>query len=269
MKIGLFINESSCLSKETCCKFKNILKEHGVDFIDVNLSCKEKCDYLVVFGGDGTVVKCVPYAVRYDVPVVVINTGTFGFLSDFTPEQLTDVFSELTSNPCYTEKTLLKVEHNGKSKLCLNDVVIQRKPKDELVSEVIKLEISLNNEKIDNFFADGVIISTPTGSTAYSLSAGGAILIPDVSAFIITPVCSHSFLSRPIVYDDKSVLKIKSIDKDRSSAVYGDGRYFSDVDDNEIIISKSSQTFKLIKFKKEFFYKLSRKFNRVISNEKS
>lgn len=269
MKIGLFINESSCLSKETCFKFKNILKENGVKFVDVNVSCEEKCDYLVVFGGDGTAVKCVPYAVRYEVPVVVINTGTFGFLSDFSPEQLSEVFSELTNNPYYTEKTLLKVEHNGKSKLCLNDVVIQRKPKDELVSGVIKLRISLNDELIDNFFADGVIISTPTGSTAYSLSAGGAILTPELNAFIITPVCSHSFLSRPIVYNDKSVLKIKSIDKDRCAAVYGDGRYFSDVDDNEIIISKSSQTFKLIKFKKEFFYKLSRKFNRVISDEKS
>lgn len=268
MKIGLFINESSSLSKETCLKFKEILVKNDTDFIDVDLSCEEKCDFLVVFGGDGTVVKCMPYAVRYDVPTVVINTGTFGFLSDFSPEQLNDVFDELNSNSSYTEKTLINVEHNGENKLCLNDVVIQRKPKNELVSEVIKLKISLNDEIIDNFFADGVIISTPTGSTAYSLSAGGAILTPNVNAFIITPVCSHSFLSRPIVYDDNSVLKIKSTDMERSAVVYGDGRYFSDVDESEIVISKSDKKFKLIKFKKEFFYKLSRKFNRVISDEK-
>lgn len=267
MTIGVFVNENSVLSKNTCEKFKTVVGKTA-KIVNVAENHTEKCDYIVVFGGDGTTVKSVPYALEQNTPVLVVNTGTFGFLSDFTPENLQEVIKELLSNPEYTEKTLISVSHNGKSKICLNDVVIQRKPKKELVSEVIKLKVELNGERIDNFYADGIVISTPTGSTAYSLSAGGAILTPDTNAFIITPICSHSFLSRPIVYNDNGVLKITSLETDRNSAVFADGKYFSDVDDNEIVIEKSKKTLKLIKFKKEFFNKLCKKFNRVISDEK-
>ncbi|HBJ97940.1 MAG TPA: hypothetical protein DDY82_02580, partial [Clostridiales bacterium] len=136
MTIGVFVNENSVLSKNTCEKFKTIVGK-SAKIVNVAENLTEKCDYIVVFGGDGTTVKSVPYALGQNVPVLVVNTGTFGFLSDFTPENLQEVIRELLSRPEYTEKTLISVSHNGKSKICLNDVVIQRKPKNELVSEVI------------------------------------------------------------------------------------------------------------------------------------
>ena len=117
---------------------------------------------------------------------------------------------------------------------------------------------------MDKYFADGLILSTPTGSTAYSLSAGGAVITPDTSAFIITPVCSHSFLSRPVVYSDKGVVKIEKSEKSADAVCYADGRFFCELTDGYITVKKSDKNFKLYKFKKEFFKKLSLKFNRVL-----
>ena len=154
-----------------------------------------------------------------------------GFLSDFEPTELEKVLKVILKEIPYTTRNLLSVEYNGKKELCLNDLVIQRKPTCELASVVIKLKVSLNDELVDNYYADGIIFATPTGSTAYSLSAGGCVITPESQVFIITPICSHSFLSRPIVYDNNGVVKISKLDSSSPVVAFTDGKLFSEIDD--------------------------------------
>lgn len=262
MTIGLFINEKNPLSVSVGEKFIKMLEREKAVFFNVKKSPDLKCDVLVVFGGDGTVIRALDYAVRFDVPVLCVNTGTLGFLSDFSPEQLDLVYNLLQGEIKYEERVLMEVEYNGEKALCLNDAVILRKPETHLVSEVIKLNVFLNGERVDKFFADGIIFSTPTGSTAYSLSAGGAVLTPETKAFIITPICSHSFLSRPVVYSDDSQVTVNKADECQA-VCYTDGKFFCELD-GDLIIKKSEKSFKLFKLKKEFFVKLSRKLNRTL-----
>lgn len=262
MKVGIFANDN--LKSQNCSReFISLLANSGIDYVDVK-KVDEKVDLIVVFGGDGTAVRVIDCAVKYDVPALIVNTGTLGFLSDFEPCELEKVLNTILEELPYTTRTLLSVEYNGKQELCLNDLVIQRKPTSELNSVVIKLKVFLNDELVDNYFADGIIFATPTGSTAYSLSAGGCVITPESQVFIITPICSHSFLSRPIVYDNNGIAKVNKLESSSPVAAFADGKFFCEIDGGELIIKKSEKVFKLYKEKKEFFKKISVKFNRVI-----
>ena len=164
-------------------------------------------------------------------------------------------------NGCYcTERTLINVEYNGRNEIALNDVVIKRKCDDE--STVVKLKVYINDQYVDEYFADGLIFSTPTGSTAYSLSAGGSVITPDSEVFSLTPICAHSFNSRSIIYNDKSIVKVEK--KQGSKAVvYVDGNKVFELGDEPITITKSFNRFKLCLIKNEFFKRLKIKLSRV------
>ena len=210
MKLGLFVNNGSELSVKTSEKFIALLRKSKIEYMLVKENLDEKCDVVVVFGGDGTTVRVIDYATKFDLPTLVINTGTLGFLSDFQPDELKLALKTILNGEQHSQRTLLSVECNGKSVNALNELVIKKKSNDQLT--VIKLNVELNGEKVDEYFADGLIVATPTGSTAYSLSAGGSVITPDTNAFILTPICSHSFSSRPIIYNDSGVIKVQ-IDK--------------------------------------------------------
>jgi len=259
MKLGLYVNDGNKLSVSTAEEFIALIEKQNIKHVDIK-RVDEKCDLIVVFGGDGTTVRVINYAVKYDIPAIVINTGTMGFFSDFKSNELEEALNAIKSGCYCTERTLLNVECNGVSAMALNDVVIKRKSDEE--STVVKLKVSINDQFVDEYYADGLIFSTPTGSTAYALSAGGSVIAPDSEVFSLTPICAHSFNSRSIVYNDKSIVKVTK--KPESKAVvFVDGNKMFEMSDAPITISKSFSRFKLCLIKNEFFKRLKIKLSRV------
>ena len=259
MKLGLFVNNGSELSVKTSEKFIALLRKSKIEYMLVKENLDEKCDVVVVFGGDGTTVRVIDYATKFDLPTLVINTGTLGFLSDFQPDELKLALKTILNGEQHSQRTLLSVECNGKSVNALNELVIKKKSNDQLT--VIKLNVELNGEKVDEYFADGLIVATPTGSTAYSLSAGGSVITPDTNAFILTPICSHSFSSRPIIYNDSGVIKVQ-INKNSQAVCYADGKYFCELNSSPLIVKKSDKKFKMFLLKNDFFKRLNQKLKR-------
>ncbi len=259
MKLGLFINDGSHLSIKTSQKFIGLLKKSKIEYMFVKENLDQGCDVVVVFGGDGTTVRVIDYAVKFDVPVLVINTGTLGFLSDFQPEELKQALKAILNGEQQYERTLLCVECNGQSTIALNELVIRKKSDDQLT--VIRLNVNLNGEPVDEYFADGLIVATPTGSTAYSLSAGGSVITPDTNAFILTPICSHSFSSRPIIYNDNGIVEI-SKDSKSHAVCFTDGKFFCEIGENKLTVKKSEKKLKMFLLKKDFFKRLNQKLNR-------
>ena len=181
-------------------------------------------DVLVVFGGDGTILTVASECARKGIKILGINYGHLGFLAEFEPEKLDYALELLCSGKYNTQKrSLLKINYCGKIYYALNDLVIQRCTSGNAFSNTVNLEAAIDGSVVDNYTADGLIVSTPTGSTAYSLAAGGSILTPDINAFIMTPICAHSLHSRPVVYNDNSVLTINRLDDRGALNIIVDG----------------------------------------------
>jgi NAD+ kinase len=166
-------------------------------------------DLLIVFGGDGTLLAAARSLSGRVVPILAINLGTMGFLTSVTVVELQSVLDEVLAERSPTsERTLLSVEvcrgrETIASHRALNDAVLNK----GVLARIVDLDLSVNGEFVSTFKADGLIISTPTGSTAYSLAAGGPIIHPSVCAFVVTPICPHTLTNRPLVIPDGSVLE--------------------------------------------------------------
>ena len=159
-----------------------------------------------------------------------------GFLTEFEPDKI-DEAVKLVCNGNYSiqKRTMLEVLCAGKRYIALNDLVIQRSTGGRDFSNTVLLKAEIDGVTVDNYTSDGIIISTPTGSTAYSLSAGGSILTPDINAFIMTPICAHSLHSRPVVYSDDSVLEVVQVNGNTPLNIIIDGKIVNVITDNEII----------------------------------
>ncbi len=166
-----------------------------------------RVDVLAVLGGDGTMLHAARMVAESGVPIIGINLGSLGFLTDVNPEEMHAAFESLLAGDYHLEdRMLLEVEVSKMGEepvryLALNDAVINK----GALARIIELEVSVNSQLVTVTRADGLIISTPTGSTGYSLSAGGPILYPTLTAFIITPICPHTLTNRPVVVPDGAV----------------------------------------------------------------
>lgn len=197
-------------------------------------------DRLVVLGGDGTVLHAAKRACAEGIPLVAVNFGTIGFLTEFGREELLDAVPLVLDRNCPTvTRSMLQVEVGGTSCLCLNEVSLQREISGRETAHVVTVSIRVDGSAAGEFSADGLIIATPTGSTAYSLSAGGCILTPDCKTFLMTPVCAFSLRSRPVALPDDSRLSVFS--KDGTLLVYGDGVFLGRATPNEEIEIKKSE----------------------------
>lgn len=224
-------------------------------------------DILIVIGGDGTILRAAQTAYRAGKPILGINVGTVGYMSSIEADEL-DLLGNLKSGSGYSveNRMLLNVSvENGDGNLifnenALNETVISRGQ----VTRVLDFDVFCNSRKISSYRADGIILSTPTGSTAYSLSAGGPIVDPGLDSIIATPVCAHSFNSRSIIFRDDSVISV-GIREDRflsdNSYLTVDGLKNFKLSRNDIVrITRSQHSLGLIKLKNESFYDvLSRK----------
>jgi NAD+ kinase len=168
----------------------------------------------------------------HDVKIIGINRGHLGFLAEFEPEKVDSAIEIISSNKFKTEmRTLMQIEFLDKTYYALNDLVIQRSTSGNAFSNTINLRAEIDGSTVADCSSDGIIVSTPTGSTAYSLAAGGSILTPDLDAFILTPICAHSLNSRPIVFKDSSTLLLHHTDKRSEINLIVDGMAVAAVSD--------------------------------------
>ena len=213
-------------------------------------SFPEGAELIIVVGGDGSILDASVTAIEYDIPLLGVNLGKVGYLSEVEPDNL-DILSRVFSgNYTVEEKMLLSVGHHScgavtkSQRLAVNDVIISH---DTFLGIA---DFILENGASDSvkYRADGLILSTPAGSTAYSLSAGGPIVSHDIDCIVATPICPHSFFNRSIIFKDDEIIKIRNV----SNTVLNvsiDGRYFTSLSNSdECVINMSEKKLKVITF---------------------
>lgn len=220
-------------------------------------------DIIVTVGGDGTIIRFAKLAAKQNKPVLGINAGRIGFLANVDPDELYELKKLQTGDYSVEERMLLNVQvlENGKEKftqVAMNDMVITS----GFMSRIIDVRAHFGNDCI-SYRADGLIAATPTGSTAYSLSAGGPIIDPLSENICITPICSHSISAKPIILNKNAVVKFNAFSLKHTDIYMSvDGRKGPIIKPyTDIIVSKSDYGVKLIRLNNKSFYKtLSEKF---------
>ncbi|OGV28729.1 MAG: NAD kinase [Legionellales bacterium RIFCSPHIGHO2_12_FULL_35_11] len=209
-----------------------------------------KTDLILVVGGDGSLLSAAKFAIKHNIPVIGINRGYLGFLTDISPtdfeNQLTNVFSGIFKSE---HRTLLKmrIHENEKTYVegsALNDVVLSRGNETRLIT----FDVYINQQFVSHYRADGLILTTPTGSTAYAMSAGGPIMHPNLEALAIVPMFSHSLSSRPLVIDSNSIVELHiSADNENDLQISCDGNESNFIKPGQIItIEKHPQKLHLL-----------------------
>ena len=212
-------------------------------------------DILVVLGGDGTILKAAIEAGIRGIDLLGINSGNLGFLTEFEGEQL-EKAAELICGGYETEqRSVLEVSASGKKFYALNEAVFQRRYEEGADDNVIEISAYIDGKKVDGFVGDGIIVSTPTGSTAYSLSAGGPIITPDIRAFILTPICAHSLHNRPIVYSNESEMRVDLSEAENKASLFCDGKFCGAFGRNdEIFVRRADFAVRFVKSKDNNFF---------------
>ena len=214
-KVEIFIEESFLEYVTNRLRFKN-----EVATFNSHEDLKDKVDILFSIGGDGTLLSAVSYIRNSNIPILGINTGRLGFISSVAPDQIEQAVNDvLNENYKTNRRTLLTLNTSNnlfKNKnFALNEVAIVKKD----TSSMIKIEAYVDDEFLNTYWADGLIVSTPTGSTGYSLSCGGPIIAPGTNNIIITPIAQHNLNVRPIVINHNSTIKLKVEDRDQLALV--------------------------------------------------
>jgi len=178
-------------------------------------------DVIIVLGGDGTFLSIASQAVEAQVPVAGFNLGTLGFLTEMKKESLEESLAAILSGKArISQRKLLQIQFRNQAYTALNDVVINK----GAIARIVKLLLKIDGATVSEVKGDGMIISTPTGSTAYSISAGGPIVSPEVNGIIITPICPHSLTFRPLVVRDSSVITVQLLTMNMDTYVTIDGQ---------------------------------------------
>ncbi len=219
----------------------------------------EGADCILSLGGDGTMLFSIRAVGDHGIPVFGINVGSLGFLTEIMPEDIPSELEKL-KNGKYTIEERMALEANivGTEKgkyYALNDIVLDR---GETI-RLIKLDLYRNNQFVCPYNADGLIISTPTGSTAYNLAAGGPVLHPHLGALIANPICPHSLTLRPILFDDQSELMVKVSSGETDVRLTVDGQISCILDPGaEVVVRKAPHVVKLIRIKDYSFFEILR-----------
>lgn len=219
-------------------------------------------DAFISIGGDGTILRAITFIKDLNIPIVGINTGRLGFLATVQEDELDYAISNLEAkNYTISERTLLSVSTSEPHKdidalnFALNEVTVSRKN----TASMITINTHLNNEYLTSYWSDGLILSTPTGSTGYSLSCGGPVIMPNTTSFVITPIAPHNLNARPLVIDDSTVITLKVDGREDQHLISLDSRIATLDNNTEITIKKAPFTIKLIEFHNESFLGTLRK----------
>lgn len=221
----------------------------------------EEAECVVVLGGDGTLLNCARTIGVLGKPIFGVNFGQLGFLTEIELPDLTPALERLISGKFEIEERMMiqaEVFRNGKkicNFYCLNDAVITK----GAFARLIRLKIFVNNEYVDTYPADGLIISTPTGSTAYSLSAGGPLVAPNLELMIVTPICPHTLYSRSVVVDKDSEVKVVIQETQAEVMLTIDGQSGIELlPQDEIFVRKAPFTARFLKLNQRSFYEILR-----------
>lgn len=266
MRVGIYLNiKYKSKKNEFLNKIFSVLCKNKIDCVEISAVSQIKgLDVLLVLGGDGTILGIASECALCGVKIMGVNFGHMGFLTDFEENQLDNALDLIINGNYETVKrSMLKINYGNNEYYALNEVVIQRCTTGNSFSNTVNLHAEIDGTTVDNFSADGLIVSTPTGSTAYSLSAGGSILTPDLAAFIMTPICPHSLHSRPIVFSDGATVKINQSDKNCMLNLTVDGKVVETLKGYGVITVKKAERFAefISLSKNNFFDKLLIKLN--------
>lgn len=238
-------------------EYRELFKGIQITYIDNIEELFESADIAITVGGDGTIIHAAKYSARQNTPLIGVNVGRLGFAAEVEPDETESLLRILKGDYQIERRILLDVEviKNGKSRhyLAVNDAIIARGQ----LSKIVDLKLSLDGEEIANYRADGLLFATPTGSTAYSLSAGGPIIAPQMDCLMMTPVCPHSLFSRSVLFSGESELSITvKIPSECCCVLTIDGEKNVDIlAEDRVIIRKSELKLKLISLYKRNFYK--------------
>lgn len=236
-------------------------KEFNIDTHDLENFDNEipETDIAISIGGDGTFLRTAEMVGQRNIPILGINTGRLGFLADIPANEIETTIEHIFNGEYHIEeRSNLQIEcpEYNDYPFALNEIAVLKHD----ISSMINVEVIINGETITTYWADGLIICTPTGSTAYSLSNGGPILMPQLNSFNITPVAPHSLNIRPIVINDSSTIKLRPESRSGSFLVAVDGRNAQCRNGIELTLRKASHTTKVIKIEgKTFFHTLKKK----------
>ncbi len=265
-KVGVVLRPSTPELKSSFYKLEKIFNKYDIEVYIDNISgamidvmgmefdvlC-EKCDILVTIGGDGTLISTVRRSFDYEIPVLGVYAGNLGFLADVGMDELDEFVSKIILKKCrIDERSVLEVTTKKGSKetkmYAFNDIVLTRPS----ISSMIHIETLVDGKPFNTYYGDGVIVSTPTGSTAYNLSAGGPVVFPLSEVFTLTPISPHSLTQRPMILPGEFSIEMKT-PKDRALVIV-DGQDIHEFDQNESLhIRLASRTAKLI-HREEFNY---------------
>ena len=225
-----------------------------------SLSCEideMDVDIIITIGGDGTILRTQSLIGDKKIPIFGINMGTVGFLTEIGFEEAFHALKEVLAGNYFIEKrTRLEVWHERKLASALNEVVIMTKKP----AKILHIEVKVDDEIVDEIRADGIIVATPSGSTAYSMSAGGPIVDPEVDAFIIVPICPYKLGSRPTVVSGKSIIQVRLLREGKKAVAVIDGQYEEEINYlDEVIFQKSSEYAYFVRLTKEFYKKVREK----------
>jgi NAD+ kinase len=253
-KASIFIEHTFFENLKTVIKKNSSIKS----FKDLDNSF----DLLISIGGDGTILRAITFIKDLSIPIIGINTGRLGFLATIQDDEIELAIENIfKGNYKISERSLLSVETQPKNKtisdinFALNEIAVSRKNTTSMITVITHL----NNEYLTSYWADGLIISTPTGSTGYSLSCGGPVITPDANNFVITPIAPHNLNARPFVIPDETEIKLQVDGREDTHLISLDSRIATLHNSTTIIIKKAKFKIKMIELMHESFISTLRK----------
>ncbi|OQA57337.1 MAG: putative inorganic polyphosphate/ATP-NAD kinase [Candidatus Omnitrophica bacterium ADurb.Bin277] len=276
-KVGIVVNQKKQGAVELTAKIRTWLEKRDVVVTDT-LSQPigqmiESADFLISLGGDGTMLSIVSHLRHRSVPVLGVNLGSLGFLTEVKQAEVFEELAAFFQKPEIEDRLMISCVAWSKTRkverrfLALNDIVIGR----EGLARILRLDVFVSGEKLTSFRGDGVIIATPTGSTAYSLSADGAVVHPKLEALIVTPICPHALSLRSLVIgaDEKIIVQVRTEDPSEKALLTADGQEKVEIDDSYTVeVGRSSAPFKLIKSTKRSYLETLRENFKLPDSEK-
>lgn len=240
---------------------KNIITREFPSYANYD-ELDSKFEALISIGGDGTILKAATFIREKNIPIIGINAGRLGFLATVQFENIEALLQKvLVKDYIISKRSLLTVKTNPEYQnfkeldFALNEVTVARKD----TTSMITIETSLNGEYLTSYWADGLIVSTPTGSTGYSLSCGGPVLTPEVASFVVTPMAPHNLNARPLVINDDTEIELKVSGREEQFLISLDSRIAAVSIDTTVYIRKAAFTISIIEFKEESFLNTIRK----------
>lgn len=238
---------------------QQIFVPDGVKFFKTHDELEGKVDFLFSIGGDGTLLDTISLVRESGIPILGINLGRMGFLSSIARDRIIPAIHAMLDKKFVLDKrTLLRLETSehlfGEMNYAMNELSVYRKSPQSM----LKIQAFVDDEFLNSYWADGLIVSTPTGSTAYSLSNGGPIILPGSQNFVITPIATHNLTVRPIVIPDSSQIRIKVVGRVKEFYVNLDSRSVLVDSSMELVINREDFKINLVRLAEESYFKTIR-----------